>query len=127
MIGFVESSPLLLSPLVKHVADEMFEYEEPNNTQLARFLVIYAEGIPGMESLQLSAPTLELLMTNNPDFRAGALRHHKAFQEEIHKHSRKLEAGTLQCEHIRPNKKRCPNHNEPGSYYCGLHKPEDSI
>lgn len=121
------SSPTQSCSLAARVADEEFEYEEPTNQQLARFLVIYAHGMPGMEALQINAPHLELLMNNSEKFRAGALRHHRAFQEEVFKHSQAIEAGTLQCEHIRPNKKRCPNHNEPGSYYCGLHKPEDSI
>lgn len=109
------------------MGDETFEYEEPTNQQLARFLVIYSRGLPGMESLQINAAHLELLMNNNPEFRTGALRHHRAFQEEVFKHSQAVQAGTLQCEHIRENKKRCPNHNDPGSYYCGLHKASEEI
>lgn len=98
--------------------------EEPTNEQLANFLMIYAKHIPGMEALQLSAPHLELLMNNNPQFRAGALRHHKKFQQDIVATGMKIAKGELQCEHIRPNGKRCPNHNEPGDIYCGIHKDE---
>jgi hypothetical protein len=103
------------------------EYVEPTNEQLARFLVVYAPQImPGAASLQLSAPHLELLMTNNPEFRAGALRHHRRFQDEIFELQEKIErGGELQCQHIRPNGKMCPNRNEAGSMFCGLHRFEE--
>lgn len=100
------------------------EYTEPTNEQLANFLVVYAKHIPGAGGLQLSPPHLELLMNNNPGFRAGALRHHRNFQDTISKLSEKMDKGELQCEYIRPNGKKCPNFNEPGRMYCGLHKSE---
>lgn len=98
------------------------EYVEPTNAQLARFLVVYAQRIPGTEGLQLSPPILESLMSTNPMFRKGALRHHRAFQEEINQVVARSDKGELPCSYIRPNGKRCPNFNEPGSLYCGLHK-----
>lgn len=101
------------------------EYTEPTNEQLARFLVVYAGHIPGAEGLQLSPPVLESLMSQNPKFREGALRHHRQFQDQIHELTKKMEAGELTCEHIRPNGKRCPNFNEPRSFYCGLHNKEE--
>lgn len=100
------------------------EYTEPTNEQLARFLVVYARNVPGTDELMLSAPVLESLMSTNPRFREGALRAHRRFQEQIHEVSSKMELGELQCEHIRPNGKRCPNKNEPGIFHCGLHKGE---
>lgn len=106
------------------MTEEVTEYQEPTNEQLASFLVVYAKQIPGMGDLQLDAPLLERLMDENPQFRAGALRHHKKFQEEIVAFGVKIAKGELQCEHIRGNGKRCPNHNEPGDFYCGLHKKD---
>lgn len=104
------------------------EYIEPTNKQLASFLVVYAPQIlPGAESLALSPPVLEVLLSENPTFREAGLRHHRAFQEQIFEHTEKMEKGELRCEHIRPNGKKCPNHNEPGSLYCGLHKFEEEI
>lgn len=102
------------------------EYTEPTNEQLASFLVIAAPHIvPGAESLALSPPVLESLMSQNPSFREAALRHHRKFQDLIFEHTEKMNRdGELQCEHIRPNGKKCPNRNEAGSLYCGLHKEE---
>lgn len=99
-------------------------YVEPTNKQLASFLIIYAQQIPEMASLQLNEAVLERLMDVNPRFRAGALQHHRRFQEQIHEVSRMINAGELQCEHILQSGKQCPNHNEPGYMYCGLHKEE---
>jgi hypothetical protein len=102
------------------------EYTEPTNAQLARFLVVYARDIfPGAENLKLSPPILESLMSTNPVFRETALRHHRAFQDKIVELTEKMAKGELQCEFIRPNGKRCPNYNEPGHMYCGLHKSEE--
>lgn len=102
------------------------EYVEPTNEQLANFLVVYAPQIfPGSENLQLSPPILEMLLNNHPEKREGALRHHRKFVEETNKFVKKMAAGELQCEHIRPNGRRCPNANEPGRMYCGLHGEDD--
>lgn len=100
-------------------------YVEPTNEQLANFLIVYADQIPTARDLHLSAPMLELLMSNNPQFRAGALRHHREFQRKAIELGKKLTLGQLQCLHIRPNGKHCPNFNEPGRMYCGLHKDEE--
>lgn len=102
------------------------EYTEPTDEQLARFLVVYAPQIlPGAESLALSPVVIQSLMSQNPTFKKAGLRHHRAFQEMIFDHTEKMErGGELQCEHIRPNGKKCPNRNEAGSLFCGLHKTE---
>lgn len=105
------------------VADQ--EYKEPTNEQLAKFLVVYAKSIPGMENFDLHAPILETMLAADPQYRAGALRHHRNFQKDIMEFAKKLAAGELQCEHIRPNGKRCPNWNQPDTLYCGLHQEDD--
>jgi hypothetical protein len=104
------------------VTDE--EYVEPTNAQLASFLVVYAKSDPRMQGLNLSPPVLESLLSQNPRYREAALRQHRQFQAQIHEVSRKLDAGELQCEHILRSGKKCPNRNEPGIPYCGLHKEE---
>lgn len=109
------------------VADE---YKEPTNKQLASFLAVYASHIPAFQLVRLSEgelnpEVLEYLLERRPDFREAGLRHHRAFSEQIEELSRKTEAGELQCMHIRPNGKQCPNHNEPGRLYCGLHGDEE--
>jgi hypothetical protein len=106
------------------------DYEEPTNEQLANFLSIYAEHLPAFQHIRignqsLSPAILEMLLERRPEFREIGLRHHKKFQEDIIKHAQAMNAGTLKCEHIRPNGMRCVNYNEPGSIYCGLHKDED--
>lgn len=100
------------------------EYTEPTNEQLAKFLSIAAPQITGL-NLNPEPWVLEMLLTRDPNFRENALRHHRKFQDQIHEHTEKMmRGGELQCEHIRPNGKKCPNRNEAGSLYCGLHKAE---
>jgi hypothetical protein len=105
------------------VADE-YEYTEPTNEQLANFLVVQAQSDPHMAGLRLSPPILESILSQSPRHRAAALQRHRKFQEMIHEISRKMEAGELQCEHTLKSGKQCPNRNEPGIMYCGLHKEE---
>jgi hypothetical protein len=106
------------------MADE--EYKEPTNEQLARFLVVHAKSDPRIAHLQLQlhAPTLELLMNNDPKYREAALLRHRQFQDQINEVTRLMNEGRLQCEHILKSGKQCPNHNLPGIMYCGLHKVE---
>jgi hypothetical protein len=106
------------------VADDEFEYTEPTNEQLARFLVVSAKSDPRMEGLDLSPPILESLLSQNPRHREAALRKHRQFQEQVWEISRLLNEGKLQCEHILQSGKQCPNRNEPGIIYCGLHKEQ---
>jgi hypothetical protein len=101
------------------------EYIEPTNEQLAKFLVVYASTVPEMAHLNLSAPILEHILDTQPEYRVGALKRHRQFQQEIHEVARRVEEGTLGCAHIRPNGKNCPNANEPGTYYCGLHQDSE--
>lgn len=101
------------------------EYTEPTNEQLAKFLVVYAQNIPGWDQLELNVYMIERMLDNTPEYREGALRHHNRFQQEILEHAEKMYAGQLPCEHIRPNGKNCPNFNAPGTLYCGLHQDED--
>lgn len=100
------------------------EYTEPTNEQLANFLVVSAQSDPRMAGLHLSPPVLESLLSQNPKHREAALIKHRRFQEQIHEISRRMEAGELQCEHILKSGRQCPNRNEPGIPYCGLHKEE---
>ena len=99
------------------------EYIEPNNEQLAHFLSIAGPQITGI-NLRPDPYVLEQLLDKHPEFRENALKHHRHFQEKAWKLADKMEKGELQCEYIRPNGKRCPNYNEPGSMYCGLHQNE---
>lgn len=101
------------------------EYKEPTNEQLANFLVVYAQGIPQLQNLQLNPVILEMQLRNSV-FREAALKHHRGFCREVDILLEKVDKGELQCEHIRLNGKRCPNHNEPGNFYCGLHKGEEN-
>lgn len=100
------------------------EHTEPTNEQLANFLAVYAKKFPAFEHISPNPAMLEFLLENRPEFREAGLRHHRQFVEGIDELVKKMTLGELQCEHIRPNGKQCPNHNEPGSYYCGLHKAE---
>lgn len=105
------------------MADEE-EYTEPTNEQLANFLAVQAKSDPRMVGLHISPPILETLISMNPRYREAALRQHRRFQDQIREVTRKLDAGELQCEHILQSGKQCPNRNEPGIMYCGLHKEE---
>lgn len=100
---------------------------EPSNEQLANFLVVYAEMIPELKQfqLQLNPTMLEMLMDRTPQFREAALRHHRDFQQGVVEMEKKVAAGALPCQYRRPNGKMCPNYNEPGLYFCGLHKDQD--
>lgn len=104
------------------MADE--EYTEPTNEQLANFLVVYAKSDPRTAGLNLSPPIIESLLSQNPKYKEAALLRHRQFQEQIKEFSRLLDAGEVQCEHTLLSGKRCPNRNEPGIPYCGLHKGE---
>jgi hypothetical protein len=101
------------------------EYTEPTNAQLASFLSVYARNFPGGHWLNVSPSILEWMFERNPNHRITALKFHREFQEKINELSAKILEGEMQCEHIRPNNKRCPNHNQPGSHYCGLHQSEE--
>jgi hypothetical protein len=102
------------------------EQEEPTNYQLANFLAVQAEHDPRMEGLSVDAATLEFLLDRNPIHRQAALKAHKRFTDGLANHLEKVARGQVQCEHISERSgKRCPNFNEPGSYYCGLHKGEE--
>lgn len=103
------------------------EYKEPTNAQLARFLTVYATQIPELGDMRFSAKNLELLMSKNPRFREAALRHHRRFQEALIEHSQKMQAGELQCDHKLKSGKQCPNRNEPGCAWCGLHREQYEV
>lgn len=111
------------STLEVPVADD--EYAEPTNAQLANFLVLAAKSDPRMVGMHLSPPILESLLSMNPKYKEAALNKHRRFQDQINELARMMEEGKLQCEHILKSGKRCPNYNEPGRMYCGLHKEED--
>lgn len=101
------------------------EYEEPTNEQLANFMMIYAPRLVGQKNFQLNPVVLERLISEKPEYRASALRHHKQFHKEAEELFKKLEKGQLQCAYIRKNGRKCPNWNEPGGFYCGLHQDEE--
>jgi hypothetical protein len=101
------------------VTDE--EYKEPDNEQLAQFMVIYAPRLVGEQhDFQLNPIIIERLISQKPEFRAAALRHHKQFYDEAKDLFKKLERGQLRCLFVRENGKRCVNFNVPGSFYCGI-------
>lgn len=102
-------------------------HTEPTNAQLANFLVVYAKRFMGVggKHLSLDASTLERMMDHDNTYREDALKTHRNFQKKLDEYMDKLEKGQMQCEHIRPNGKRCPNFNEPGKVYCGLHKDDE--
>lgn len=100
----------------------MSEYTEPTNEQLANFLGVYARHIPGAENLRVSPAILEFIFESNPEARATALQYHRDLQDKLRELSAKVLAGELQCEHILLSGKQCPNYNEPGAHFCGLHK-----
>lgn len=103
------------------------EYTEPTNEQLANFLSVTAPQIVGLEHLDLHPEPyiLEMFLERNPQFREVALRHHRQFQEQVFEMTEKMEKGELPCQHICLNGKPCPNYNQPGTMYCGLHQMED--
>lgn len=101
----------------------MTQETEPSNKVLANFLVVYAQQIPQFQGLVLSSWEIERQL-EIPEFRKIALKYHKAFQQQIDDLHAKCVAGELQCDYIRPNGKKCPNRNTPGTYYCGLHQNE---
>lgn len=98
------------------------EYTEPTNEQLANFMVVYARTNPRFDILDVNAGVLEAIFDHNDRHRQTCLKIHRDFQERINELSQKMMDGTLQCEHIRANGKRCPNYNQPGSNFCGLHQ-----
>lgn len=96
------------------------EHKEPTNEQLANFLTIYAQQFPFFKDRNLNPIILETMLCD-PSIREAALRHHREFVKELKEVSEAMKEGKLMCNYIRPNGKRCVNHNEPGSFFCGLH------
>ncbi len=101
------------------------EITEPTNKQLANFMFVLAKGDPRAEGLNINADVLERIFEQDPKWRAYALRRHQEFAQNIHELTDKMQRGQLQCAHIRTNGRNCPNWNEPGSFYCGLHKEQE--
>lgn len=101
-------------------------YSEPTNAQLAAFMTVYARSNPRFKHLAVSPAVLEWIFETNPQHRANALRQHRELQAQLHRHAEKKMAGELQCQYILRSGKRCPNHNMPGSDFCGipLHQAE---
>ncbi len=97
---------------------------KPTNEVLANFLVVYAKRIPGFKNLDLSPVSIRFWLHDSEN-RKIALKHHQNFQQIVDEMHEACMAGDLQCDHIRRNGKKCPNHNKPGSYFCGLHQDED--
>ena len=98
----------------------MIDYVEPTNEQLARFLIVYIPSQAGLD-LHPDERIVRFLLESKPELRERALEHHRKFQDQIWELDRKMKAGQLPCGFVRPNGKPCPNYNQPGSYYCGLH------
>lgn len=98
---------------------------EPSNEQLANFFTVYVKQIPQFQDLDPDPIILEKLFGMDLGFRETVLGYHREFQKKINTLHKQMEKGELQCEYIRPNGKRCPNHNQSGSYYCGLHQDID--
>jgi hypothetical protein len=108
---------------VTPVTDEEYpEYQEPTNKQLAEFMVVISTRLIGEHNLQLDAGMIERLITSDFRYKSTALKHHRRFHDEAKEMHAKMLKGKLRCAHIRDNGKRCVNFNQPGSYFCGLHK-----
>jgi hypothetical protein len=101
------------------------EYVEPNDEQLAEFLIVYMPRLVGMDTPFTVPRSIIERMLKNPEWREVALGHHRKFQKDLKKLMQKVERGQLRCDHILQSGKQCPNFNEPGSFYCGLHKDEE--
>ena|ERR1700752_1025522 len=103
--------------------------DEPTNEQLANFIVIYGRTNPLLAGLSVNPAMLELIFEHDEVARQRCLEIHQKFQARIAERGivlqKKIEEGTLPCEYIRPNGKPCPNFNEPGSLYCGLHQDKE--
>jgi hypothetical protein len=106
------------------VADEYPEYEEPTNKQLAEFMVVIAPRLIGEHNLDLNAGMLERLIESDARYYQTAKKHHRAFYDEQKRLYSMMLKGKLRCAHIRDNGKRCPNFQQAGSWFCGLHKEE---
>lgn len=100
------------------------EYEEPTNEQLANFLTVYSARLVGEHNFDLNPDILKRMLDSNPMYRASALKHHRMFVKEMKALHDKMERGKLRCAHIRPNDKQCVNFNQPGSFFCELHRKE---
>lgn len=89
-------------------------------------MVIYAKRTQGVPAVLDVSPTiLELIFEKSPEHREWALGYHRRLQAQAKILAEKVLAGELQCEHIRQNGKQCLNRNQPGYFYCGLHKPKE--
>lgn len=105
--------------------EEYPEYEEPTNEQLAQFMVVIAPRLIGQDhNLQLDAGMLKRLIESDPRYYQTARRHHRTFHDEQKRLYGMMLEGKLRCSHIRDNDKRCVNFQQPGSWFCGLHKGE---
>lgn len=98
------------------------DYVEPSNEQLAKFMVVYSKTDPRAAELHIDHHMLERIFDRQEKHRQACLKIHRRFQQEMLRHTAELIKGGLQCEYIRPNGKRCPNFNQSGSYFCGLHQ-----
>lgn len=105
--------------------EEYPEYEEPTNEQLAQFMVVIAPRLIGKDhNLQLDAGMLKRLIESDLRYYQTAKKHHRQFYDEQKRLWGLMMRGKLRCAHIRANGKRCPNVNEAGSFFCGLHKEQ---
>lgn len=100
-------------------------YSEPTNEQLAAFMAVYARRMPAFSHLAISPALLEHIFETRPEYRKVALHHHRKFQNNVNQLQARLLQGLLPCEHILLSGKQCPNHNVPGSHFCGLHQPDE--
>lgn len=100
-------------------------YVEPTDEQLINFMIVYMPRLVGMDAPLIVPPQIIGRMLKNPEWRKIALGHHRKFQDDLTKLMEKVERGQLRCEHIRDNGRHCPNFNQPGSFYCGLHQDEE--
>jgi hypothetical protein len=98
---------------------------EPTNAQLARFIVIYGNTHPLLANLDVNPYFLERIFETDENARQRCLKIHRDFQTKADELGHKIARGEMQCEHIRANGKRCPNYNEPGRLFCGLHQESE--
>jgi hypothetical protein len=98
-----------------------WEYQDPNDLQLAFFFSIYSLHHSQLRCLKTTPVRIERMIQNDPIFRAIALRIYRNFCYEMGLEIEKMTRGELQCSYIHSTGIQCARANEPGSYRCSRH------
>lgn len=98
-----------------------WEYQEPNDLQLAIFLSIYSVKHNQLRNLRTTPVRIERMIAFDPVFRSIALRIHHTFCDEMGLEIERMKKGELQCSYIYQDGRQCTNFNQPNSYRCARH------